>query len=148
MSEDRFIFNGWKADSEKKSFSFFYSVIRTDERFEFVETLAFPKSFSEEQVRAVRSTLDFLSLSLGASYWKIFCPRIIETPHIKLSHKQAEFWNTVYTKGLGEFFYKNKIDFRGLVSFPFIKRDALRTERTPQKTNKALVLLGGGKDSL
>src|SRR3989344_1625521 len=152
MSEDRFIFNGWKADREKRNFSFLYSIIRENEQFELTQTLIFPKPFSEEQIDHIHPTLDFLSLALGASYWKMFCPRIMETPHIKLSQKQAEFWNTVYTKGLGEFFYKNKIDFRGLVAFPVSKKAVekayIRSVSDMGKTPRALVLFGGGKDSL
>ena len=43
-------------------------------------------------------------LMLGVSYWKIYCPKIITIVPFALSKKQSDFWNSVYTKGLGEFF--------------------------------------------
>lgn len=59
------------------------------------------------------------------------------------------YWSTVYTKGLGEFFYQNKIDFRGLVSFPFVTDTPERTASLVENTsNRYLVGFGGGKDSL
>jgi hypothetical protein len=65
----------------------------------------------------------------------------------QLSREQAQFWDLVYTKGLGEFYYRNKIDFRGLVSFPYSD-----VKPTPSKPllflKRELVGIGGGKDSI
>jgi hypothetical protein len=55
----------------------------------------------------------------------------------------------VYTKGLGEFFYRNKIHFKGLVKFPYIQRDPSTPLRCAQDDKaRALVGIGGGKDSI
>lgn len=97
-----------------------------------------------------------LHLIGGISYWKAYCPREIEVRSGSLTPHQAEFWNTLYTKGLGEFFYKNKIDFRGLVRFPSSPAVALAKAGKPTgATNKIaprelrpLVPIGGGKDSI
>ncbi|TSC64262.1 MAG: phospho-N-acetylmuramoyl-pentapeptide transferase, partial [Parcubacteria group bacterium Gr01-1014_106] len=64
-----------------------------------------------------------------------------------LTKKQAEFWNTVYTKGLGEFFYKNKIDFRNRVQFPYVLNARAHSVAFP-RANASLLLFGGGKDSI
>jgi UDP-N-acetyl-alpha-D-muramoyl-L-alanyl-L-glutamate epimerase len=48
---------------------------------------------------------------------------------------------------LGEFFYKNSIDFRGLVAFPFIQKHVEPTSSHVRK-DRSLVLLGSGKDSI
>jgi len=50
-------------------------------------------------------------------------------------------------QGLGEFFYKNKIDFGGLVKFPFNENVVSTPTDFPRK-NRSLLGLGGGKDSI
>jgi len=76
----------------------------------------------------------------------MYCPKKIILPY-DLSNAQARFWNTVYTKGLGEFFYKNKIDFRDLINFPF--SDDVKTLPVDEKRkDRTLIGIGGGKDSI
>jgi hypothetical protein len=101
------------------------------------------------------SALFALHLMGGTSYYKTCCPKTIEVRSGELTKEQADFWNTVYTKGLGEFFYQNKIDFHGLVNFPIsnvtlspskgdIAEDGLRRAQP----DKVLIPIGGGKDSV
>ena len=155
MENDTFIFSGWQIGVENKTATFSYSLIHGTKRFEFIEVLELPKALSHNTLAKAKPAFDFLALALGVSYWKTFCPKKIEIPFISLSKWQADFWNTVYTKGLGEFFYKNKIDFRDLVNFPtsgertvidLTYHNCDRLDLSQQ--NKTLVLLGGGKDSL
>lgn len=88
-----------------------------------------------------------LHIALGISYWKATCSPQIEIKTGSLSDEQASFWNTVYTKGLGEFYFRNTIDFRSLVHFPSSQMKA--TPPTPiQKKDRLLVGIGGGKDSV
>jgi len=86
-------------------------------------------------------------LILGISYWKTYCPREIIIESNFLTKKQADFWNIIYTKGLGEFFYKNKIDFRGRVKFPYVENIQEKAISFPRK-ERVLLGLGGGKDSI
>lgn len=148
MEKDIFIFNGWQIGADKKTASFFYSLVHGAEHFEFSEVLELPEPLFDEKAVRVKRAFDFITLALGASYWKTFCPKKIETPFSSLSKGQAEFWNTVYTKGLGEFFYKNKIDFRGLIQFPFGETSPTELLEKEPLPRRALVLIGGGKDSL
>jgi hypothetical protein len=48
---------------------------------------------------------------------------------------------------LGEFFYKNKIDFRGLVEFPYVEQFQEKAITFSRK-ERVLLGLGGGKDSI
>lgn len=141
-NDDQFSFVRYESDIPGGSVRFFYELTHNEEVFPFVETLTFdpPKVY-----RPVDRILESLHLMLGVSYWKLFCPRTITIPY-ELSTGQADFWNTLYTKGLGELFYKNSIDFRGLVRFPVGK-----SHPSPQPlwlAEKSLVLLGAGKDSI
>ncbi|MEK9175444.1 MAG: hypothetical protein AAB795_02505 [Patescibacteria group bacterium] len=142
-----FDFVGYHADPSKGLVQFNYSIKHKSKTFRFTETLRFappPKTVSQE---IVTSVLDSLHLLLGISYWKLFCPKNIKISSQTLTKDQAKFWNTVYTDGLGEFFYKNKIDFRGLVKFPYKNKKI--TKPVTQKTkNRSLLMIGGGKDSI
>jgi len=82
-------------------------------------------------------------LILGISYWKAYCPKEIIIESNSLNKEQAEFWDTVYIKGLGEFFYKNKIDFRGLIKFPFNENAVSAPTDFPRKTVRFWVWAGG-----
>jgi hypothetical protein len=81
-------------------------------------------------------------------YWKATLAPEIVIKAGKLSAEQISFWENLYTKGLGEFFYINQIDFRNILH---ITSDASAPEIAPSASaasGKILVPLGGGKDSL
>lgn len=145
MSDSIFTFGSVNAQIEKGFVNFHYTTRHGEEDFNFTEKITFDPvlQFNAELLKPI---LDSLHLALGVSYWKLFCPKRILTPKISLSQNQADFWNAVYTKGLGEFFYKNKIDYRGLVNFPFTNEQA--TPVSIQNKNRSLVGVGGGKDSI
>lgn len=130
---------------------FFYKIILPEsEEYVFVERLEFEKKILLNKKPVPTVLLENLHLMLGISYYKLFCPRTIEISTFSITKRQAEFWNIVYTKGLGEFFYKNKIDFHGLVQFPYEAKEQGGGETFDmQKTNNAVLLpVGGGKDSI
>lgn len=143
---DKFIFKSYEKDLEKGEVKFFYTLIHDSAEYAFCETLTFPKVSSTIPDLLLKNVLDSLHLALGISYWKLYCPKDIELTDIHLNQEQVDFWNTVYTKGLGEFFYKNKIDYRGLVKFPIDTSE--NNAATIERSNRALIGIGGGKDSI
>jgi UDP-N-acetyl-alpha-D-muramoyl-L-alanyl-L-glutamate epimerase len=147
--QSTFIFSGHSWSPQEREATFSYTVSHNNEQFKFTEKLKFleEQTLSNLPETLLKSILDNLSLVLGISYYKLFCPKQLVIKHTQLSKDQAEFWNTVYTKGLGEFFYQNKIDFRGLVSFPNSGSAGSAPIAFPRK-NRALVGIGGGKDSI
>lgn len=147
-STSTFIFSGSEWDKEERIAKFFYRVKHKGEEFAFTEKLTFPKEqqLSEVPEALLNNALENLSLALGISYYKLFCPQEIVLDKSTLSKEQADFWNTVYTKGLGEFFYQNQIDFRGLISFPVSQRGSQPIAFPRQ--NRSLLGIGGGKDSI
>jgi UDP-N-acetylmuramoylalanine--D-glutamate ligase len=118
------------------------------EALKFSETITFPKSFSVAKIPAelLENLLIGVHLILGISYYKLYLPTEIKTS-FALSKEQAEFWDTVYKKGLGEFFYTNKINSKNLINFPYDKKINPKSQRLERK-NRALVGIGGGKDSI
>ncbi len=107
-----------------------------------------------------QNVLNNLVFNLGMvellSYWKATCsPKIIIKAGY-LDEEQINFWKNLLIKGLGEFFYNNKIDFtkKDFVEFSLTPRTwANRPRRWKAKSFKGklqdrdLILVGGGKDS-
>ncbi len=142
---ESFVFDSYHIDSTKSVLSFVYKL--GFERFE--EKLYLPKPLSASFDKHLLKQLLFsLHIAMGISYWKMRCCPIIEIKSGELSPEQAQFWQLIYTKGLGEFFYRNKIDFRGLLTFP---STALASVPSPVEMilkKRQLVGIGGGKDSV
>lgn len=141
----KFIFKGYNSNLKKGEILFNFQ-IKGDQNINFTEKISFPPVTWQIPENLQSLILDNLMIILGISYWKAYCPKEIIIESNFLNYKQAEFWNIVWTKGLGEFFYKNKIDFRGLVQFPFIENAQIPVSFPRKK--RALLGLGGGKDSI
>lgn len=142
-----FVFDSYKIQPDRKTVDFIYKAgdFTFDEKIILPQEI--PTSVSPDLLNRV---LQNLHLKLGISYYKMFCPKTITVPYA-LTKEQADFWNTVYTKGLGEFFYRNQIDFRGLIIFPFCNDNgpAIQPRRLDEaKKDNFLVGIGGGKDSI
>lgn len=148
-SNKAFVFLGHDLDKKKKEATFHYMVKFPSKTEYFSEKLLFI-GFSNIPEKLLNTLLNNLMLILGISYWRLYCPKNIEIVDNFLTQEQAKFWNTVYTKGLGEFFYKNKIDFRDLVQFPYHSNDMYHHSSVGNSTvrDRSLLMVGGGKDSI
>ncbi|MCX6795212.1 MAG: UDP-N-acetylmuramoyl-L-alanine--D-glutamate ligase [Candidatus Falkowbacteria bacterium] len=140
-----FIFKNYSFDQRTKLASFSYSF---DGKLDFQEVLDFSAcktNWHQINLELLDRALFNLHLALGVGYFKAYCPKKIEIKSGTLNKAQAEFWNKLYEKGLGEFFYRNKIDFRGLINLPAhgksIKPIAAKFKK------HSLLPIGGGKDS-
>lgn len=141
---ESFIFDSYHIDASKTVLSFSYLI--GSGRFE--EKLYLPKPISSTVDKEVLHNLLFnLHIAIGISYWKMHCYPVIEIKSGQLTKEQALFWELVYTKGLGEFYYRNNIDFRTLVSFPFVTDAPVLSKKLTLQKRK-LVGIGGGKDSV
>jgi UDP-N-acetyl-alpha-D-muramoyl-L-alanyl-L-glutamate epimerase len=124
-----------------------------DKEVNFTETLTLPVTDGQMaacDVPALERALKALHLIGGTSYYKAFLPSAMAG--VELNADEAAFWMKVYQRGFGEFFYRNKIDFRGLINFPISEASengapAVMTNQSPLSEG-ALVPIGGGKDSL
>lgn len=151
--ENAFVFSHVDDSIEKGAVSFFYELYHKGQKMEFKETLTFlpPNStlLQKNLPRELRQKiLSALHIALGVSYWKTRIPKQLIISGDPLTPAEAAFWNLVYTKGLGEFFYKNNVDFRGLVDFPSGGAGPEIPLAHATGGKGALVLLGGGKDSI
>ncbi|MGE5425589.1 MAG: UDP-N-acetylmuramoyl-L-alanine--D-glutamate ligase [Bacillota bacterium] len=142
---EKFIFESYEIDKGNSLVRFSYSF---DTGLRFTEQITLPQGVAFKGDRKLLDNILFnLHLAAGIGYYKAFCPKKIEVRSGVLSKKQAAFWNKLYTKGLGEFFYRNKIDYRGLVSFPY-KRGYKPAVSNKAFKDRCLSPIGGGKDSL
>lgn len=140
-----FRFAGYQINTISQEIVFKYKVeFHNSEAISFSEKIILPKKTRALKNKDIHKFLEPLSLILGISYYKLYFPPKIETS-IKLSKEQAEFWDTVYRKGLGEFLYRNKLDTRKIAKFPFSKITSTPTR--VHVSDSILLGIGGGKDS-
>jgi hypothetical protein len=141
---ESFVFESYSIDPSGTEISFRYS----EGKNTYTERIILGGRTTSEVGKAVLDSILFnLHLALGISYWKANCSKKIEIKSGSLTEDQAVFWETVYTKGLGEFYFRNNIDFRELVHFPFSNTSSAQLNAIPP-SEKQLVGIGGGKDSV
>ena len=111
-----FIFDSYSFSPEKGIIELHYTL---DDDLEFTETIILPAAFQlPPEAPNLDAALFALHLIGGISYYKTCLPKAIKIRSGKLTKEQAAFWDSVYENGLGEFFFKNDIDFRDLIHFP------------------------------
>lgn len=146
MQATTFIFGPYRADWGTGKLEFDYAVEFADsESLNFTERIELPTSLHPKGGNEV--ILQNLSLILGISYYKLYIPPKIELTY-PISKKQAEFWDEVYKKGLGEFWYRNGLDPAVFPGFPTSPGLRPTSPHQGELLNKALVGIGGGKDSI
>lgn len=100
QKQDVFEFVSYEIQSDKKMINFNY---RARDLY-LTEKITLPTPIpSFINPLLLKNILNDLHLILGITYFKMYCPKKIISPY-HLTKAQADFWNTVYTKGLGEFF--------------------------------------------
>jgi UDP-N-acetylmuramoylalanine-D-glutamate ligase len=141
-----FIFLRYKFNAESPKISFDYRIdFFNREPLHFSETIVLPRTSKNISQGSLKNFLEPLHLILGISYYKLYYPPKIILP-FKISKEQAEFWNTVYRKGLGEFLYKNTLDPKKIARFPYAKTEVIPCRI--KTSDRALLGIGGGKDSI
>src|SRR3989344_1251141 len=141
-----FRFCGYSFDTKNSKITFDYRIeFSNRDSLEFTETVILPKVPKNLNQESIHKILESLQLILGISYFKLYCPPKI-TISFPLSRDQANFWNIVYKKGLGEFLYRNKLNPKHLAKFPYSKIEVVHMRIKVR--NRALLGIGGGKDSV
>lgn len=100
--------------------------------------------------RAIAPFVFNLGLVELLSYWKAASPAEIVIEAGYLSQAQVEWWQDLLMYGLGEFYFKNQIDFRSPDFTTWrVTGKPVKEKRHPHQTYfKNLILVGGGKDSI
>jgi len=104
-------------------------------------------------LNGVNNLVFHLGLIELLSYWKATCsPEIIIQVGL-LNPEQIKWWKDLIEKGMGQFFYENKINFHQKNFLKIEITDKLNDRQNYQylkelDENKVLVPIGGGKDSV
>jgi len=144
-----FEFTSYVFKPKQKRIFLNYKVIFSPNDFiVFTETINLPKTPNLKGLpkELVRKILQDLHVALGVSYYKLYCSKKIKLNYF-LTKQEANFWNIFYSKGLGEFFYKNKLNPNVFPGFSFDKKKKTKNYRI-DKNSKFLVGISGGKDSI
>lgn len=96
---------------------------------------------------ALDGALGLLHLIAGVSYYKACVPAQMDIGDHRLDQKYSAFLNRLYVRGLGEFAYHNQVDLQPRVNFPQNRKADAQAYRL-DLPERALVAMGGGKDSL
>lgn len=145
MNDSVFTYDKFDVSHDRKEVKLFFTSNKQGESFSFCEVFRFAVNLPDtlETYRLLRA----LHIATGISYYKLFVNSEIEHPYA-MSTRECSFWNTVFTNGLGEFLYINKISRDLVATFgPQEGHDSHTTSRS-QLDEKALLGIGGGKDSI
>jgi len=98
---------------------------------------------------AIKNLAFHLGLVEAINYWKAACPPELVVEAGYLSPDQIAWWRYLFIHGLGEFFYRNRIDFT-TPDFLTIRSTQRSNLCSLQRLdlNGDLILVGGGKDSI
>lgn len=107
-----------------------------------------PEAWGAVPEAILTPTLEALTLMLGINYWTVYPTKNIRIEGFVLTKEQARFWDTLYLYGLGEYFYDMKMDFRGLIAFPYDESASTPAPTQMSLPKRALLLNGAGKDSI
>ena len=140
---EHFVFKRYDFDTSQKTLKLYYGY---DEALEFCETYHFDFEFTDYDKAALDRAIQLLFFVAGVSYYKAYAAPDISVQAGEIDNPLAAFLQQTYQKGLGEFFYVNKLDPRTVITFP------TNTEQlAPLSLSSGsgqLIGLGGGKDSL
>ncbi len=140
-----FIFKDYDFLINQKKLVLTYAI---DEVYTFQETYGFDFDFVENIDNSLLDkAIQTLFFIAGVSYYKTFLPEQIVVQKGTINQQGADFYSNTYQKGLGEFFFVNKLDPLTPIDFPV---STTKAEPTTIKTdnNGLLIGVGGGKDSL
>lgn len=144
----QFVFSACNYDRVSGTASLAY---RFDDGTDMVEQITFPDApwpESEDRQQAFRTALEILHLVAGVSYYKAgLCSRF-EFHQPSNARLAGEFLQTLYVEGLAEFAWVNKLDVESRVRFPQPAGDSRASAVPLELPDRALLALGGGKDSL
>ncbi len=143
MKYNSFIFESYVFNQDSKQLTLSYSF---DGSVELKEVFTFDFDFADNiQPDALDRACRLLFFMAGVSYYKAYLPPAIEVKQTSLSADEAAFFGKTYQRGLGEFFFINKLDPTSTINFPISES---KLNMLSINSRGLLIGLGGGKDSL
>ena len=137
-----FVFEDYEFDPDAKTLNLRYGY---DDALRFTETYRFDFDFAPYDGTALDRACQQLFFMAGVSYYKMYLAPQIRVNAGQIDPQLGQLLETTYQKGLGEFWYVNRLDPRTPVTFP---RSASPLPQVLARGSGLLVGIGGGKDSL
>jgi UDP-N-acetyl-alpha-D-muramoyl-L-alanyl-L-glutamate epimerase len=143
MKYQKFCFKSYSFDAASGRLELRYAY---DDSLNFTETFTFDFEFAAYDEAVLDVALQHLFFVAGVSYYKAYLAPEISVEAGSIDTTLQQFLNLTYTRGLGEFFYTNRLPAESRVSFPTSTADTLPVLN---HNGKGIVSgIGGGKDSL
>jgi hypothetical protein len=139
----QFIFESYRFDEADKTVYLHYSL---DGVLTFTETFRFAFDFAAYDHGVLDRAIQMLFFMAGVSYYKTYIPPEIIIRQGTIDPYMAHFFSKTYQRGLGEFWFVNKLDPHTPVAFPTTSK--IVEPLSGPASEGLLVGLGGGKDSL
>jgi len=140
----QFTFEEYTFDASSRILTLRYSL---DQTIKFHETFRFDFDFVAYDEVLLDRACQNLFFMAGVSYYKTYLAPEIVIAKGSMDDEMAGFFSKTYQRGLGEFFFVNKLDPHLPITFP-----ASTISTTPPQVRQSaggmLVGIGGGKDSL
>jgi hypothetical protein len=159
----RFIYKKYSWKISERNLVIFFD-FRIDPKIYFQPKVIIKNVDRERIVRVGDRVLNNLVFNLGLiellSYWKVTCSPEIIIEAGSLNKEQINWWKDLINRGMGQFFYENRINFRKphfikitSSSSKCVKKSAIAENWTnfmdkKTKKNRVLLPIGGGKDSI
>jgi len=141
--DNLFSYKTFRLDDDGQTVYFDYRITRDGQTYDLREALKFPVKLKADTRQ--QAGLRALHLALGVSYYKIFVSPRIEHAY-RMDAREADFWNSVWQGGLGEFLYVNKLSPDRLARFE-AQDGAMFAAGTAAGGSGIIMGVGGGKDS-
>ena len=142
----RFIYETYDIKKKNGNISIRF-LFKTEPKIEFSPRLIVPNN-PQSHHQNLETFVFNLGLVEAISYWKATCSPELVIKAGKLTDEQKNWWRTLFINGLGEFFYKNSIDFSS-DNFLSIRSTGQKGHKKMQPFSLSgdLILASGGKDS-
>ena len=145
-----FEFLHWRLDAKTFRLSLSYQL---DEIGVVTEVLSFPEfdhNLSPERIDAINTACELVHLICGVSYYKAGLAKKIKFKNKQPSHAICQFVEKTWFHGLAEMAYENDISLKNHINLVGNNPEKLNapTPSILKLRDRALVPLGGGKDSL
>ncbi len=138
----QFIFDSYSFDPGSGKLELHYAF---DDALHLTEKYRFDFSFADYDASVLDRAIQALFFLAGTSYYKMYIPPEIVIKQGELDADMAAFFSKTYQRGLGEFWYVNKLDPHTPVAFPTTTDNVAPLAA---KGHGLLVAVGGGKDSM
>ncbi|MBN2100365.1 hypothetical protein JW710_00510 [Candidatus Dojkabacteria bacterium] len=131
----------------------FHYRLEPDIKFEHKVTIENVADSNIQQIpdQIIENLVFHVGLTEILNYWKATCSPVILIKCGNLDSNQKKWWTEIFTNGMGEFYFTNKIDFTPKNFVTFVtepKTHNLDFSDLKLEKNKVLIPVGGGKDSI